>query len=173
MANSNYPLTHRALVCTRMDMFKDLQSVNVLSTYGPLLPKLKMNLDGASEKQAKRIFEFLFPVFLHNLIQAKDFPLREKLSGALTQMEQNIQENAQNPMVRELLTCGLKGEVCDPRGLPDNIDAKRAVSLYLARQEWDTLYRTFSVRVINAMVKQRQDVADWIKLHKQRLLVQA
>ena len=173
MANSNYPLTHRALVCTRMDMFKDLGSVNVLSTYGPLLPKMKMNLDGASEKQAKRIFEFLFPVFLHNLIQAKDFPLREKLSGALEQMEQNIQESAQNPMVQELLTCGLKGEVCDPRGLPDNIDAKRAVSLYLARQEWDTLYRTFSIRVINALVRQRQDVADWIKLHKQRLLVQA
>ena len=166
MSTANYPLTHRALVCTRMDMFKDLESVNVLSTHGPILPRLKMDLNGASEVQAKRVFEFLFPVFLHNLIRSHDFPMRDKLAGALEQMEQNIQENAQNAMVQELLTCGLKGRICDPGGLPENIDAKRAVSLYLARGDWDTLYKTFYLRIIRALVKQRREVAAWIKIQQ-------
>lgn len=163
MAVSAFPLTHRALVCSRMDMFQDLDSVNVLATHGPILPKVKMDLDEASDTQAKRIFEFLFPVFLHNLIRAEDFPMREKLTVALEQMEQNIQENAKNAMVQELLTCGLKGEVCDPGGLPDDVDAKRAVVLYLAREEWDTLYRTFSLKVIKTLVKSRKEIANWIK----------
>ncbi len=167
MSKAAYPLTHRALVCSRMDMFQDLESVNVLATSGPILPKMKMELHDASEAQAKRIIEFLFPVFLHNLIRAEDFPMREKLKGALEQMEQNIQENAKNAMVQELLTCGLKGEVCDPGGLPKNVDAKRAVVLYLARAEWDTLYRTFSMRVIKALVQGRREVADWIKSQEQ------
>ena len=47
----------------------------------------------------------------------------------------DIQENAKNAMVQELLTCGLKGEVCDPGGLPKDVDAKRAVVLYLARTD--------------------------------------
>ncbi|MEP5766545.1 MAG: hypothetical protein ABJ308_18235 [Halieaceae bacterium] len=163
MAASAFPLTHRALVCSRMDMFQDLDSVNVLATHGPILPKVKMDLDEASDTQAKRIFEFLFPVFLHNIIRAEDFPKREKLTSALEQMEQNIQENAKNAMVQELLTCGLKGEVCDPGGLPDDVDAKRAVVLYLAREEWDTLYRTFSLKVIKTLVKSRKEIASWIK----------
>ncbi len=163
MSLTDYPLTHRALVCTRMDMFEDLGSVNVLSTYGAIMPRLKVDLEDASEVQALRIVEFLFPVFLHNLIRAADFPLQEKLAGALTQMEQNIKENAQNAMVQELLTCGLKGKICDPGGLPDNIDAKRAVTLYLARADWDTLYSTFYRRVTRVLVKQRQLVAQWIK----------
>lgn len=173
MPTSDYPLTHRALVCTRMDMFQDLGNVNVLSTLGPVLPRLKMNLETASEKQAKRIIEFLFPVFLHNLIRAEDFPLREKLAGALTQMEHSIEDNAENPMVRELLTRGLKGEICDPGGLPDDIDAKRAVALYLAREDWDTLYRTFYRRCVKALVKQRQDVAMWIKSQQEAQLASA
>lgn len=167
MSTSAYPLTHRALVCSRMDMFQDLDSVNVLATSGPILPKIKMDLHDASEAQAKRIIEFLFPVFLHNLIRAEDFPMRSKLQGALDQMEQNIQENAKNAMVQELLTCGLKGEVCDPGGLPKNVDAKRAVVLYLARAEWDTLYRTFSMRVIKTMVRGRKEIGDWIKSQEQ------
>lgn len=167
MSTSAYPLTHRALVCSRMDMFQDLDSVNVLATSGPILPKMKMDLQEASEAQAKRIIEFLFPVFLHNLIRAEDFPRRDKLKGALDQMEQNIQENAKNAMVQELLTCGLKGEVCDPGGLPRNVDAKRAVVLYLARAEWDTLYRTFSMRVIKTLVQGRKEIGDWIKSQEQ------
>lgn len=167
MSTSAYPLTHRALVCSRMDMFQDLESVNVLATSGPILPKMKMDFHEASDAQAKRIIEFLFPVFLHNLIRAEDFPMREKLKGALDQMEQNIQENAKNAMVQELLTCGLKGEVCDPGGLPKNVDAKRAVVLYLARAEWDTLYRTFSMRVIKTLVQGRKEIGDWIKSQEQ------
>ena len=143
-------------------MFQELESVNVLSTHGPILPKVKMDLHDASDSQAKRIIEFLFPVFLHNLIRAEDFPLRHKLKGAMDTMEQNIQENAKNAMVQELLTCGLKGEVCDPGGLPKNVDAKRAVVLYLARAEWDTLYRTFFMRVVKTMVQGRSEIADWI-----------
>lgn len=168
MSTSDYPLTHRALVCTRMDMFKELADVNQLSSHGTVLPPLKVDLESASDIQAKRIIEFLFPVFLHNLIRADDFPLREKLAGALTQMEENIQDNAQNPMVRELLTCGLKGKVCNPSGLPDNIDAKRKIALYLAREDWDTMYRTFSLRVINTLVKQRKDVAKWLLEQKEK-----
>lgn len=173
MAISDYPLTHRALVCTRMDMFQDLGSVNVLSSHGPILPRLTVDLESASEEQAKRIIEFLFPVFLHNLIRAEDFPLREKLQGALTQMEQSIQDEADNPMVRELLTRGLKGEVCDPGGLPADIDAKRAVALYLAREHWDTLYRTFHMRLVKAMTKQRQEIAAWIKQQQETQLAGA
>jgi len=167
MSVSAFPLTHRALVCSRMDMFQDLDSVNVLATHGPILPKVKMELDDASEVQAKRIFEFLFPVFLHNLIRAEDFPMREKLTAALDQMEQTIQENSKNAMVQELLTCGLKGEVCDAGGLPDDVDAKRAVVLYLAREEWDTLYKTFYLRVIKTLVNARAEIADWIKKQEQ------
>jgi hypothetical protein len=162
MPISDYPLTHRALVCTRMDMFQDLENVNVLSTQGSVLPRLKMDLKNSSAARAKRFIEILFPVFLHNLIRAEGFPLREKLEGALTQMEHSIQDNADNPMVRELLKRGLTGEVCDPGGLPDDIDAKRRVALYLAREDWDTLYRTFHMRLVNVMVKQRQEVATWI-----------
>ena len=161
-----YPLTHRVLVCTRMDMFQDLGDVNNLSTHGPILPRLKMDLETASEQQAERIIKFLFPVFLHNLIRAEDFPLRDKLKGALEQMEQNIQENAQNAMVQELLTCGLQGKICDAAGLPENIDAKRAVALYLARQEWDTLYRTFYLRVSKTFIKERQQIAAWLASQK-------
>lgn len=167
MTTAAYPLTHRALVCSRMDMFQELDSVNVLSTHGPIPPKVKMDLHEASETQAKRIIEFLFPVFLHNLIRAEDFPMRGKLKGALDQMEQTIQENAKNAMVQELLTCGLKGEVCDPGGLPKDVDAKRAVVLYLARAEWDTLYRTFYLRVIKTLVQGRSELADWIKAQEQ------
>ena len=167
MTISAYPLTHRALVCSRMDMFQELDSVNVLATSGPIPPKIKMDLHEASEAQAKRIIEFLFPVFLHNLIRAEDFPMREKLKGALEQMEQTIQENAKNAMVQELLTCGLKGEVCDPGGLPKNVDAKRATMLYLARAEWDTLYKTFHLRLVKALVQGREDVADWIRTQEQ------
>jgi hypothetical protein len=163
MPISDYPLTHRALVCTRMDMFQDLDNVNVLSTRGAVLPKLKMDLENSSVEQAKRIIEILFPVFLHNLIRADGFPLREKLTSALEQMESNIQDSAENPMVRLLLTRGLTGEVCDPGGLPDDFDAKRAVALYLAREEWDTLYRTFHMRLVNTMVKQRRELAKWIQ----------
>lgn len=166
---ADYPLTHRALVCTRPDMFPDLRDVNQLGSRGPALPRMKIELRNASETQAKRDFEFLLPLFLHNLIRCDDFPLRERLGGALEQMEQNIQENAQNPMVQELLTCGLKGEVCDPGRLPEGIDATRAVALYLARGEWDTLYRTFSLRVLKSLVKQRWDVADWIDQHQKAL----
>ncbi len=170
MPTSDYPLTHRALVCTRMDMFRDLGNVNVLSTQGPVLPKLKMDLANASAEQAKRIIEILFPVFLHNLIRAESFPLREKLAGALAQMEDNIQDNAENAMVRVLLTRGLTGEVCDPGGLPEDIDAKRAVALYLAREHWDTMYRTFHRRLVNAMVKQRKEIANWITLEQKAKL---
>jgi hypothetical protein len=173
MSISDYPLTHRALVCTRMDMFQDMGNVNQLSTHGMILPRLKMDLENASEIQAKRIIEFLFPVFLHNLIRADDFPLREKLAGALEQMEMNIQDNSQNPMVRELLTCGLKGKVCDPGGLPADIDAKRAVALYLAREDWDTIYRTFSLRVTRTLVRQRKDVAKWLQEQTREQLEQA
>ena len=173
MSISDYPLTHRALVCTRMDMFQDMGNVNQLSTHGMILPRLKMDLENASEIQAKRIIEFLFPVFLHNLIRADDFPLREKLAGALEQMEMNIQDNSQNPMVRELLTCGLKGKVCDPGGLPADIDAKRAVALYLAREDWDTIYRTFSLRVTRTLVRQRKDVAKWLQEQTSEQLEQA
>ncbi len=167
MSLANFPLTHRALVCTRMDMFPDIGDVNKLSTHGAIMPRLKMDLEKSSESQAKRIIEFLFPLFLHNLIRAEDFPLREKLSGALDQMEQSIRDNAQNPMVRELLTCGLKGEVCDPSGLPEGIDAKRAVALYLAREEWDTLYRTFYLRVSKALVKERLEVGKWMETRQE------
>ena len=167
MTQTDYPLTHRALVCTRMDMFQDLDDVNALSTHGPILPQINMDLNSASDEQAERIIKFLFPVLLHNLIRATDFPLRKKLKGALQQMEQNIQENAQNQMVQELLTCGLQGKVCDPAGLPENIDAKRAVSLYLARQEWDTLYRTFALRVTRTLVKERQQLANWLESQKE------
>ncbi len=162
MTTASYPLTHRALVCSRMDMFPDLENVNVLATSGPILPKVTMDLHEASDAQAKRVMEFLFPVFLHNLIRDEDFPMRQKLQGALEQMEQTIQENAKNAMVQELLTCGLKGDVCDPGGLPKNVDAKRAVVLYLAREEWDTLYKTFYMRVLKTLVKGRNEVADWI-----------
>jgi len=146
-----------------MDMFQDLDDVNALSTHGPVLPHLNVDLETASDVQAKRIIKFLFPVFLHNLIRAKDFPLRDRLSGALDQMEQNIQENAQNAMVQELLTCGLKGKICDAAGLPEDVDAKRAVALYLARQEWDTLYRTFYLRITKALIKDRRAVAEWLR----------
>lgn len=173
MPISDYPLTHRALVCTRMDMFQDLGNVNVLSSQGPVLPKLKTDLENASEEQAKRIIEILFPVFLHNLIRADSFPLRKKLTAALKQMEDSIQDNAENPMVRVLLTRGLTGEVCDPGGLPEDIDAKRAVALYLAREEWDTLYRTFHMRLVNAMVKQRKEIAKWIISEQKALLERA
>lgn len=156
---SDYALTHRALVCTRMDMFRDLASVNVLSGSGPLVPHLDIDLETASEQQAQRIIEFLFPVFLHNIIRDRNFPLRNKLEIALQQMEQTIQENAQNAMIQELLTCGLRGDVCDPAGLPDNIDAKRAVALFLAREEWDTMYKTFSLKVIKSLVRGRKEVA--------------
>ncbi len=167
MTTSAYPLTHRALVCSRMDMFPDLESVNVLATSGPILPKIKMDLHEANEAQARRVIEFLFPVFLHNLIRAEDFPMRKKLKAALDAMEQNIQENAKNVMVQELLTCGLKGEVCDPGGLPKDVDTKRAVVLHLARAEWDTLYRTFHMRVIKTLVGGRAELADWIKAQEQ------
>lgn len=170
MPISDYPLTHRALVCTRMDMFQELGDVNALSTQGAVLPRLKMDLKMSSEEQAKRVFEILFPVFLHNLIRADSFPLREKLAGALKQMELTIQDNAENLMVRVLLTRGLTGEVCDPGGLPENIDAKRAVALYLAREEWDTLYRTFHRRLVKSMVKQRQEIAQWIKSEQEAQL---
>jgi hypothetical protein len=173
MSLTDYPLTHRALVCTRMDMFEDLGNVNVLSAHGAIMPRLKVDLEGTSEDQALRIIEFLIPVFLHNLIRAEDFPLREKLASALVQMEQNIQDNAQNAMVQELLTCGLKGKICDPGGLPDNIDAKRAVTLYLARADWDTLYSTFYRRVTRVLVKQRETVAEWIKNHRAEELASA
>lgn len=163
MSTSNYPLTHRVLVCTRMDMFQELGDVNTLSTHGPILPRLNIDLETASDKQAERVVKFLFPVLLHNLIRDKDFPLRDRLSGALEQMEQNIQENAQNAMVQELLTCGLQGKVCDAAGLPEDVDAKRAVALYLARQEWDTLYRTFHMRVTKGMIKNRALIAEWIR----------
>jgi hypothetical protein len=163
MSRDNYPLTHRALVCTRMDMFQELDDVNVLSTHGLIMPKLAMNFEGASEKQARRVIEFLFPVFLHNIIRVQDFPQREKLAVALEQMEQNIKDNAQNAMVQELLTCGLQGKVCDAGGLPTKIDAKRAVTLYLARNDWDTLYRTFYLRVVKLLVKHRREVAQWLK----------
>jgi hypothetical protein len=69
-----------------------------------------------------------------------------------------------------LLTRGLTGEVCDPGGLPEDIDAKRAVALYLAREEWDTLYRTFHRRLVKSMVKQRQEVAQWIKSEQEAQL---
>jgi hypothetical protein len=153
-----------------MDMFQDLGNVNVLSTQGAVLPKLTMDLEKASEEQAKRIIEILFPVFLHNLIRADGFPLRERLAGALAQMEDNIQDNAENSMVQVLLTRGLTGEVCDPGGLPEDIDAKRAVALYLAREDWDTLYRTFHRRVVNTLVKQRKDLAKWIASEKKAQL---
>ena len=164
---TDYPLTHRVLVCTRMDMFQDLEDVNALSTHGPVLPRLTVDLETASDHQAERIIKFLFPVFLHNLIRAPDFPLRDKLKGALEQMEQNIQENAQNAMVQELLTYGLQGKVCDAAGLPEDIDAKRAVALYLARQEWDTLYRTFYLRVTRSLIKERQAVAEWVRAQRE------
>ena len=44
MTASAYPLIHRALVCSRMDMFQELENVNVLSTHGPILPKVKVDL---------------------------------------------------------------------------------------------------------------------------------
>ncbi len=163
MSYSSYPLTHRALVCTRMDMFRDLGSVNALSSSGPVLPRVSLNLETASDNQAQRVIEFLFPVFLQNIIRDPEFPGRARLEKALVQMEQTIQENAQNAMAQELLTCGLKGEVCDPAGLPADIDAKRAVALFLAREEWDTLYRTFALRVVKALVKARKEVAVWIR----------
>ena len=168
MSLTNYPLTHRVLVCTRMDMFQDLGDVNTLSTHGTILPRLKMDLETASEKQAERIIKFLFPVFLHNLIRAPDFPLREKLGGALDQMEENIRESAQNAMVQELLTCGLQGKICDAAGLPENIDAKRAVALYLEREEWDTLYRTFYLRVLKGLIKGRQEIAKWLRSQEEQ-----
>ena len=168
MSLTNYPLTHRVLVCTRMDMFQDLGDVNTLSTHGTILPRLKMDLETASEKQAERIIKFLFPVFLHNLIRAPDFPLREKLSGALDQMEENIRESAQNAMVQELLTCGLQGKICDAAGLPEDIDAKRAVALYLQREEWDTLYRTFYLRVLKGLIKGRQEIAKWLRSQEEQ-----
>ncbi|MCZ6831698.1 MAG: hypothetical protein O7F73_19310 [Gammaproteobacteria bacterium] len=173
MSTSKYPLTHRVLVCTRMDMFRDLDSVNALSTHGPVLPRLEMDLETASQHQAERIIKFLFPVFLHNLIRAEDFPLRDKLRGALEQMEQNIRESAQNAMVQELLTCGLQGKICDAAGLPEDIDAKRAVALYLARQEWDTLYRTFYLRVSKTLIKERRQVAEWLRAQKELQLATA
>jgi len=156
-----------------MDMFQDIGNVNQLSTHGTILPRLKMDLENASDIQAKRIIEFLFPVFLHNLIRADDFPLRHKLVSALEQMEMNIQDNSQNPMVRELLTCGLKGKVCDPGGLPADIDAKRAVALYLAREDWDTIYKTFSLRVTRTLVRQRKEVARWLQEQTSEHLEQA
>ena len=162
MATSSYPLTHRALVCTRMDMFKEFRDVNALSTAGPILPPLKMDLEAASQEQAQRVISFLFPVLLHNLLRSPDFPLRKKLAGALDTMEQNIRENSSNPMIQELLACGLKGKVCDPAGLPENIDAKRAVALYLERGEWDTLYRTYYLRITKTLIKERKAVADWL-----------
>ncbi|MFB3077210.1 MAG: hypothetical protein ACE1Y4_04305 [Lysobacterales bacterium] len=173
MSTSKYPLTHRVLVCTRMDMFRDLGSVNALSTHGPVLPRLEMDLETASQHQAERIIKFLFPVFLHNLIRAEDFPLRDKLRGALEQMEQNIRESAQNAMVQELLTCGLQGKICDAAGLPEDIDAKRAVALYLARQEWDTLYRTFYLRVSKTLIKERRQVAEWLRAQRELQLATA
>jgi hypothetical protein len=146
-----------------MDMFQELEDVNVLSTYGLILPKLAINFETCSEKQARRVIEFLFPIFLHNVIRVQDFPQREKLAVALEQMEQNIADNAQNAMVQELLTCGLQGKVCDAGGLPTKIDAKRAVTLYLARNEWDTLYRTFYLRVVKLLVKHRRELGRWLK----------
>jgi hypothetical protein len=163
MATTHYPLTHRALVCTRMDMFKEFKDVNALSSAGPILPPLKMDLETTSEEQAQRVISFLFPVLLHNLLRAQDFPLRKKLAGALDTMEQNIKENSSNTMIKELLACGLKGTVCDPAGLPANIDAKRAVALYLERGEWDTLYRTFYLRVTKTFFKERKAVAEWLR----------
>jgi hypothetical protein len=163
MKFSDYALTHRALVCTRMDMFRELDNVNILSSSGPLVPRLDLDLETASEQQAQRVIEFLFPVFLHNIIRDRNFPLRNKLEIALEQMEQTIQENAQNAMIQELLICGLRGDVCDPSGLPDNIDAKRAVALFLAREEWDTMYKTFSLKVVKSLVRDRKEVAGWIR----------
>ena len=160
---SDYALTHRALVCTRMDMFRELGDVNTLSSNGPVLPKLNIDLETASDAQVQRVLEFLFPVFLHNIIRDRNFPGRSRLEIALQQMEQTIQENAKNAMVQELLTCGLKGEVCDPSGLPQNIDAKRKVALFLAREEWDTLYKTFSMKVVKSLLKNKKELAGWIR----------
>lgn len=162
MSNSEYPLTHRALVCSRMDMFKELDSVYVLSTHGAYTSHIDPGLGKGSEAEAKSIIESQFPVFLHNLIRAEGFPGRDSLTNALDQMELNIKEHIENPLVKELLTCGLKGEVFNAGGLPENIDAKRAVSLFLARSEWDTLYRTFSLRVIKSMTKERQQIGHWL-----------
>jgi hypothetical protein len=72
-------------------------------------------------------------------------------------------------MIQELLTRGLKGEVCDPSGLPDNIDAKRAVALFLAREEWDTLYRTFTLKVTKSLMRDRKAIAKWIRSRQQAL----
>lgn len=173
MATTHYPLTHRALVCTRMDMFKEFKDVNALSSAGPILPPLKMDLETTSEEQAQRVISFLFPVLLHNLLRAQDFPLRKKLAGALDTMEQNIKENSGNTMIKELLACGLQGKVCDPAGLPENIDAKRAVALYLERGEWDTLYRTFYLRVTKTLIKERKAVAQWLRAQEANKLATA
>ncbi len=37
----------------------------------------------------------------------------------------------------------------------------------VARAEWDTLYRTFHMRVIKTLVQGRQELADWIKAQEQ------
>lgn len=165
MNHTEFPLTHRALVCSRMDLFKQLENVYALSTHGAIPPRDVRSLDQASELEAKAILESMFPVFLHNLIRDPEFPCREQLNSALEQMELNIRENAANPLVQELLTCGLKGEVFNAGGLPEKVDAKRAVSLFLARTEWDTLYRTFSLRVIKTLARERQQVQRWIDSH--------
>jgi hypothetical protein len=146
-----------------MDMFQELGSVYVLSTHGAFLPRLDIQLEQTSEEQAKAVIQAMFPVFLHNLIRAEGFPCREMLSSALDQMELNIKENIENPLVKELLTCGLKGEVFNAGGLPEKVDAKRAVSLFLARSEWDTLYRTFSLRVTKTMAREREHIGHWMQ----------
>lgn len=160
----DFPLTHRALVCSRMDLFTDLNSVSALSTHEAYVPTLSRGLDELPEGEARSTLEDLFPVFLHNLIRADAFPLQKNLIGALEQMEQNIRDHADNPFVQELLTCGLKGEVFNADGLPQKTDAKRAVSLYLARTEWDTLYRTFSLRIVKAMLREKQSIAAWMRV---------
>ena len=89
-------MTHRALVYTRMDMFRDLDNVNSLSASGPITPRVNIDLEAASDSQAQRVIDFLFPVFLHNIIRDPEFPVRDKLEIALQQMEQTIKEGAQN-----------------------------------------------------------------------------
>jgi hypothetical protein len=156
-----YPLTHRALVCSRMDLFPQLASVNLLSTLGPIPFADEMNLDGLDEEAAKAVIDVAFPVFLHNLIRSTGFPRRKALKSALDQMELNIRENAGNPLVQELLASGLKGEVFNAGGLPEKADARRAVSLFLARDEWDTLYRTFLLRVSKSLLASAAEIAGW------------
>ena len=151
-------LTHIALVGARIECFRPygFNSREEL-LQRKVIPEPGASPAGSLREQLRREL----PIWIHNIINDRDFPQRERLLMPLRRFEGELRDNRNNEAISTVLQYGFASRQLDPCKLPPEMSVRQRCAIVAHIGPWRDAFGSLQDEVVELLAGETTALGAW------------